>query len=507
MSHSNPGQLAKNTLFLYFRLILVLGVSLFTSREVLSALGVEDYGIYNVVAGLVTMLAFLNSAMATGTQRYLSFEIGKDSQCELRTVFSTAQWIHLAIAGVIFILAETVGLWLLNHVLTIPESRIAAANWAYQCSIVAFMFAILQVPYIAAMIAWERMGIYAYLGILDVALKLAIVFILTLGGRDKLELYAALQLLATAAMTAVYVFLCRRSFPECRAFRLFSREKVREMAAFVGWNMAANIAAVLSNQGSNVLLNVFFGPQINAGRGIAMQVSGSILGFVGSFQVASAPQITKTYSAGQIEEEKKLISFACKVTFFLMLVIALPVFLETDIVLGVWLKNPPESASLFLKLVLIDTLVCTSANPMFHAIMATGNIKKYQIVSSCIVMGSFAASWLLLHAGSPASVVFLVAIVVSMILLQNRVQFLSNEIGYSFSTYLKFVALPGVKVMLAGAVLPVVLHLSIDDGLPRLGAVVVSSALCIAGAAFLFGMNQEEALFVRQKFADLKAKI
>lgn len=499
MSHANAERLFKNTIFLYFRLILVLGVSLYTSRIVIGTLGITDYGIYNVVAGTVTMIAFLNSAMATGTQRFLSFELGKDQPSESRRIFSTAMLIHLGVAAVVFILAETLGVWIVNHVLTIPEDRMDAANWILQCAIVGLMVNIIQVPYIAVIISRERMNVYAYMSFVDVGSKLAIVFMLGIGGFDTLKLYGTLLAASGILVAFLYALYCRKSFHECRFTSEISWTKIREMTSFVGWNLSAHVASVLSNQGVNMLLNMHFGPAINAARGVAMQASGTIQGFVGNVQAASAPQIVKTYAAGEIEQEKKLIVFACKITFFLLFLMALPVFLEARTVLELWLKTPPPEASLFLKLILIDALICTSANPMFHAIMATGRIKNYQIICSSVVVGGVLIAWLLLASGFSAHVVFYVAILVSVFLLWRRLVFLKQEIGFSFKVYRKVLLVPALKIMAVSAVIPVWIHLSMSESISRFLWVAIAAFTITPLAILWLGLQKNEIAFLKAK--------
>jgi O-antigen/teichoic acid export membrane protein len=499
MSQSNPGKLAKNTFFMYFRLIVVLGVSLFTSQQILVALGIEDYGIYNVVAGVVIMLSFLNGAMATGTQRFLSFELGSGRYDEVKKVFSTALLIHIVIALIIFILAESIGLWLLNNILTIPEGRLDAAYWVFQCSVITFMVTVVQVPYMATIFAQERMGLYAYVSILDVGLKLINVFILVAIDTDKLILYGTLNLSVAFIVALMYIILCRKLFPECRFSLKISGSRIKEITNFVGWNLFAHIASALNVQGSNILLNIFFGPTVNAARGIAMIASGSIQEFVNSFQVASAPQITKTYSSGEIEQEKQLILSACKISFFLLFLLAFPVFLEAELLLKIWLRIPPVDASLFLKLILVDTILCTSAGPMYYAIMATGDIKKYQIIASSVVFGTFATFWIFLELGFPAYFIFYLSILSSLILLRLRLKFLNKMINFSASKYLRVVVLPGFKVILASAALPVFIFANFDEGLLRLFLVCVASFSSTMFSIYLFGLNVEERAFLNKK--------
>lgn len=499
MSHANPKKLLKNTLHLYFRLCLTLGVTLYTSRVIIGALGITDYGIFNVVAGSVTMMAFLNSAMATGTQRFLSFEIGNNQSDNLNKIFNTALVIHAAIALTVFIIAQILGPTLLNHFLTIPTDRLSAAHWVLQCMIFGTIAGVIQVPYIAVIIARERMQIYAYMSLLDVALKLAIVFLVKADTVDRLKLYSALYLAASVVIVGTYAIYCGKVFPECRITCRADKKKLREMSSFVGWNISANLASVIATQGVNMLLNVFFGPAINAARGIAIQASGSIQSFVSSFQIASAPQIIKTYSAGQFEEEKKLIFFSCKITFVLLFLIAAPIFLESHFLLDLWLLNPPPEAGLFLKIILVDALINTSANPFFQAILATGDIKHYQMICSAIVIGGVGLSWILLSQGAFPHIVFLVAILVSLLLLWRRLNFLYRKIDLRPSDYWRTVISPGIRVGTTAIIIPLIIHNSLEESIIRVLLVGFATAAVTIPAVFLFALTDEEALFIKSR--------
>lgn len=499
MSNKNTSRLFKNTLFLYVRLLLTLGVSLYTSRIIINVLGVEDFGIYAVVSGSVALVAFLNSAMSTSTQRFLSIELGSRNAEPDTSVFGTAFNIHLVVAIAILVMGQVAGYWLVNHTLTIPPERLDAANWVLQCTIGILILNVIQVPFTAVIISRERMGVYAYMSFVDVGLKLIIVFLIGLGDFDKLRFYAILQLLSTLTVTLIYMVYCLRKFEECKFTTTFRRAKAKEMVSFVGWNLTAQIASVLSTQGVNMLLNIYFGPILNAARGVAVQASGSIQGFVGSFQTASAPQIMKTYAANEIEEEKELILFACKITLLLMILMALPVFLETSSVLKLWLGKVPPNSDTFLKLILVDTLICTSANPMFQAIMATGRIKRYQAICSAAVFAGILVSWFLLHQHLPASSVFVVAIGVSIFLTWRRLVFLRDMIGFSFRRYAAEVLLPGVGVAVTSAAIPLALLFSMEEGMQRLLLVTITCGFSTIVSTVFLGLNKKELKYVKSK--------
>ena len=298
---SNNKRIAKNTLLLYFRMILTMLVTLYTSRVVLNTLGVEDFGIFNVVGGIGVMFSVLNSAMSSATQRFLSFELGQNNKEQFTKVFSMSITIHALIALIIFVLAETIGLWFLNTHLVIPADRLVAANWVYQCSVLSFMVTILSVPYNASIIAYERMGAFAYISILEVSLKLLVVFMLQWIMVDKLKLYAVLLLVVALIIRLVYGFYCKLKLEGCNYIWIKDKQLFKTLASYAGWNLWGNLAAVGMDQGVNVLLNIFFGPIVNAARGIAYQAGSAVRLFVSNFQMAVNPQIVKRFASKELQ--------------------------------------------------------------------------------------------------------------------------------------------------------------------------------------------------------------
>lgn len=439
----NNKRIAKNTLFLYFRMILIMLVALYTSRVVLAQLGVRDYGIYNVVGGVVTMFSFLNNCMMTSTQRFLTFELGKGNKERLKNVFSTSLNIHICIAFIIVLLAETIGLWFINNKLVIPNGRMVAANWVYQFVILAFCVNIIQVPYNAVLIAHEKMNVYAYISIVEAILKLIIVYVLSICIFDKLIVYGVLFFVVQLTIRLIYQVYCKKHYSECE-FRYFWDKKLyRQMSGFAGWNMLGSIAWLLRDQGLNIILNMFFGPVINAARGVASQVSSAVMGFISNFQVALNPQITKNYAVGQLKEMEKLSYLGIKFSYIILFCLAFPLTLNIDYILKIWLIEVPHYTALFITLIMIDSLIGNLFGvPLMTSLSATGNIKKYQIVVSLIILCIVPFGYLALKLGYDAPSVFYITILFTTISGFVRFLFCRKQIGYSLRLMMRDVLFP-----------------------------------------------------------------
>lgn len=448
---SSNKTIAKNTMFLYFRMFLTMGVGLYTSRLVLDALGVVDYGIYGLVGGIVSMFAFLNSAMASATQRYLSFDIGKKDWDRLQKTFNTTLNIHILIAIIILILAETIGLWFVNTQLEIPQDRMYAANWVYQFSIFAFMLNVIQVPYNALLFAREHMSVYAYVSILETVLKLVIVLYLVQADSDKLILYSILTFGVAFVIRMTYQIYCRKRFPESKYKFYWNKTYYKELMNYSGWNLFGNIAAVARGQGSNILLNLFFGPVANAAYSVTLMVQGIIGNFVSNFQVAVNPQIVKNYAAGDKQASLNLIYKSAKFSFFGMLVLIVPLLVNLDYVMNLWLKEVPPYAIEFIRLALVYSLIETLSNPLMSGLQATGKIKAYQAVVGTLVFLNFPLIWLLFkYTNLPVSLYwsYLLIAVVSLFFRLYFVRSLMKvNINHFFSKVLFRVALVSLCII------------------------------------------------------------
>ena len=368
-------RIAKNALMLYIRMFISMIVGLYTSRVVLATLGVEDYGIYGVVGSVVAMMGFLNASMAGATSRFLTFELGRGDKQKLAETFSSALIVHIGIAIIVFILAETVGLWFVCNKLVIPEGRMEAAHWVYQCSILSAMLGITQAPYNASIIAHEKMDIYAYVEILNVSLKLLIVYLLVIGDFDKLKLYAVLVLAVSILILTIYRIYCIRKFKETHFRWIWKKEILKPLLSFSGWNLYGNLGGMVQQQGTNFVINFFFGVVLNAAMSIGLTVANTVNHFGANVMVAFRPQIIKNYSQDNKEGMKKLTILAIKVIMFIYCLVAIPVFVETENLLKLWLVEVPEHAVMFCRLFLISIFFETIRYVLIIDIHATGNVK------------------------------------------------------------------------------------------------------------------------------------
>lgn len=436
MSSTNTKRIVRNTILLYVRMLLIMGVTLYTSRIVLNVLGVEDFGIYNVVAGIVIMFSFLNGAMSQSTQRFLSFEMGQAKFCRLQKIFSLSLTVHLGIACLILLLAETAGLWFFQTQMNIPAERETAACWIYQFSIFSFMVSVMQVPYHAAIIAHERMQVYAYISIAEVVLKLLVVYMLAVMPGDKLKVYGVLMFGTTVFIAFLYRGYCTRVFPECRYQFVWEWALYKKLTSFAGWSMFGNLAWLVKSQGLNLTLNLFFGPLLNASYGIANQVNTAINSFVLNFTTALNPQIIKSYAAADRSYMLHLLFRGARFSYYLLLLLTLPLLIETKEILRLWLKVVPDYTVIFTRLVLVNSLLESFAYPMGSCILATGKIKGYQLLVGGTIMLNLPVAWVLLKWHFAPQVVFVVSVVISCITLAERLFILHYLIKLNIKQFL-----------------------------------------------------------------------
>lgn len=440
MSHlENNKRLARNTVMLYIRMLFIMAVTLYTSRIILQVLGIEDFGIYNVVAGVVLMFGFLNNAMTAAVQRFVSFELGRNDVRRLHTIFSMSVSIHILLAVLVLLLAETVGLYVIYSYLTIPEERMFAALVIYQCALISFAVSILQVPYMSCIIAHEKMDIYAIGTILDCCSKLIGVYLLTILTGDKLIWYGIILLVISIMVAVFYRTYAIKTFSECHYEFIWDKSLFSKMITYSGWSLFGGVATVGAMQGVNILLNIFFGPAVNAARGIAYQVNSAVSSLYSSFTQAVNPQIIKQYSAGNLDYTQQLIFRSCRFTYLLVLLFACPIFFETGRILELWLGVIPEHAMTFCRLVLISTLIDCISMPLVPAVNATGKIKKYQIVVGNLLIMNLPVSYILLDITDKPEVSFYVAIAISVLTTSARLWICHSLLKFPIINFIKSV--------------------------------------------------------------------
>lgn len=505
-SSENNKRIAKNTLMLYIRMFFTMAVSLFTSRVVLQTLGVTDYGINNVVGGIVAMFGFLNGAMASATQRYLNVDIATGNEEHLKISFRTAMQIHVMIALVIFVLAETVGLWFVLEKLVIPEDRMTAAMWVYQFSIIASMVGIISLPYNADIIAHERMGAFAYISIMDVVLKLVIVYMLVISPFDKLITYSALFLCVNILDRFIYNLYCKKHFSEVNFSLKVDKPLFKEMSSFAGWSLWGNIAAVLFTQGLNMLLNMFFGPAVNAARGIAVQVQGVIQGFVANVQTAVNPQITKSYAQQNLHRMHKLMFTSSKFCFYLLFLIVLPVSLEANQILHVWLGIVPDHTVWFFRLIAFIMLTETLANPYIVANQATGKVKKYQAVCGGLLLCIVPIAYIVLKLGGNPESVYIVHGCIAVITQATRVYMMRNLISLSMMTYVRKVIIPIISVAVSAALIPTLVYNEMPISVFSFFVVCALCVICTIAASYYIGTNKDEKALIQERIVAIYNK-
>ncbi len=501
--------IAKNTIFLYFRMMFSMLVSLFTSRVVLHTLGVEDYGIYQVVGGVVGMLTFLNGALAVGSSRFLTFELGTGDTEKLKRTFSTTLSIHIFMALLIVLLAETVGLWFVHQKLSlsIPPERMNAALWAYHLSVLASVISITQVPYNASIIAHERMSIYAYMGIADVSVKLGIVYLLKIGKMDKLILYAVLLIAVQLCFAVFYRYYCITRFKETKYRFLIDKNILKSIGSFSGWNLFANTAIALNTQGMTIITNMFFGPAVVTARAISVQVNVAISQFVQNFRTAANPQIVKKYAGGDFEGSKALLLNSTKFSFYLMFLLGLPVILLAEPLLHLWLGMVPEYTVIFLKLIVIQSLFSVFDSSFYMALYAKGQLRENALISPTVLFIAFIVAYWLFKSGYPPVALSYVGVIAYALLgIVIKPILICRIVDYSFKNVLS-VFVPCLKVCLVAIPVPVIVNYYIGNN-SLLSFIIIGliSVFCVAIAVFYFGIESEMRrnliVFVKRKIKE-----
>lgn len=496
----NSNLIAKNTFILYIRMFFTMGVSLYTSRVVLNTLGIEDYGVYSIVGGIVTLFGFLNGAMTSATQRFLAFDIGKNDAEQLKKTFNATLNIHIGISLLVIFLAETIGLWFVNNKLNLPLDRMDAVNWVYQYSVFTFLLGIIQVPYDALITAREKFNIYAYMSFIEAFLKLVIVYLLVVFAFDKLIFYAGLLFLVSFIVRMGHMYYCKRNFVESTYQFYFDKSYYKVLLNYSGWNLFGSLAWVAKGQGTNILLNLFFGTVLNAAYGITIQVQSAVQVFVTNFQMAVNPQITKQYASGNNQQCLKLIFQSSKFSYFLIFIITCPIIFNIDFILELWLKNPPKYTSIFVVLSLIGLLIECISGPLMTAAQATGKIIWYQIIVGLLIFLNLPLACILLHVYKSAELVFYTSIIISFISLFFRLFFLKNIMGFPIADFLRDVLL---KIIILTTTVVLIYHfyyqlISMQNTIKFfiLNSIVLATITIFV--IYFIGINSEERILIKK---------
>lgn len=500
MEISSKSTIAKNTVLLYLRTLFLLFVSLYTSRVILQSLGVEDYGTYTAIAGVVAMLTMVTGPLANAISRFLTFEIGKGDIGQIKNIFSTSKTIIYIFIVIAIIMLEVLGVWFLNYKMVIPEGRYTAANWVLQFAILSFAFQLLQTVYNSAIIAYERMAAYAYIGIIDAVLKLLIAYAIVLSPSDKLAFYSALIAIESVCLWIIYLAYCKYKISQCFVIGIhFDPILFREMFTFAGWNLFGGAASTFHIQGTNILLNLFGGPIVNAAQGIANQVNSAITSFVSNFTTAINPSIIKSYAAGNLDYMYSLIFQGARFSYYLLLFFVIPLELETEYVLQKWLGVVPDHAVMFVRLVIIYPLVESISKTIMAAINATGDVKRYQIVVGWLLILNLPLSYIALKLGLPVETTCIIAIVLSIIAVFARLAVCKKVIAIKILDFTKEVLLKIFFVTILAIILPLFVTVSFESSFLRFLVVgfvsVISCAICV----LFIGCTKEERISILTK--------
>ncbi|GAA6255764.1 MATE family efflux transporter [Bacteroides sp. f07] len=476
----NNKRIAKNTLLLYIRMFISMAVSLYTSRVILHTLGIDDYGIYNVVGGVVAMFSFINSTMSGATSRFLTYALGKENICELRDTFSSSFWVHTIIALIVFLLSETIGLWFLTSKMVIAENRMFAAHVVFQLSVLSTLISITQVPYNASIIAHEKMNVYAYVELVNVFLKLGTLYLLVILPLDKLIIYAILVLMVGAGIAMYYRYYCICHFKECHVLRKYSPEIVKPMLSFSGWDLYGNLSVTARTQGVAMLINIFFGPAMNAAAGIATNVQGAVGAFANNINTAVRPQIIKYYAQNHYEEMSGLINNSCKMNYLLMMMIIVPILGEIDYILKLWLGVVPEQTSYFCLFTMLFCLFSNVSYLIVAGIHATGKIKRPSLINGTLYLLVMPISYFAFSLGGNAWISYafnFCAVILGM--LSNAWTLHMYCPVYKVNTFVCDVLLRCLLISVLPVLIIYLLHVNIEEGFFRLVLTVLSTLICL----------------------------
>lgn len=494
--NNNNKQIAKNTLFMYLRMGVTMLVGLYVSRIVLQQLGVEDYGLYNVIGGIIAMFSFINGSMVNVSTRFITVYLAKNDIKMLNNIFSMSFLIHFSIGVVILLLGETVGLWYLNNKLVIPEGREFAAHWLYQLSIISCIISILYVPYNGLIVAHERMNAFAYISVMDSMLKLLIAIMIAYSPFDKLIFYGTLLAGVSFLDIIIYFVYCRKNFKESILVFYWNKAIFKRMLEFAGWALLGNFSYLFYSQGINLMLNAFCGPAVNAARGVAVQVEGVIRQFAGNVQVAINPQIIKSYTSNELERMYALIFTSSRLCFYLLYIISLPIMIEADFILNLWLGTVPNHTVNFVRLILCISILDALINPMFTANLACGKLKIYHMSLSILMYAFMFVTYFSIRQTLLPESVFVTLLIATILGVVLRIFILEKQIGLSKLTYIHKVLLPIISVAVISCVLPITSHLIIDNNIARFFISSLLSIISVLVTTYYIGMDKTEKQLV-----------
>ena len=490
--NSNSKRIAKNTFFLYIRMLFLMAVTLFTSRVVLDKLGIEDYGIYNVVGGLASMFIFFQSSLANATQRFLNVELGKNNQRGANNVFCQHFVLYAIMAVAVIVVGETIGLWFVENKLNISPDRSFAAIWVYQFTLFSLCVTLIGIVFNSEIIAHEDMSIYSYVGIFEGIARLGVAYAISVSTFDRLIVYGFLMFVVSALVQIIYFIYCRRKYNECKIYFVWERLLLKETSSIVGWNAVGTAIYALNNAGVNILLNMFFGPAVNAARGISFQINTAVNNFSTNFFVSVRPQIVKSYAAGDKEYLLKLFYKSSKYSFFLLWTLCLPIIFCVDRILGLWLKDVPEYTNIFTLWILSYSLIDVLNNPIWSVALAVGKLKKYISIGSGVFLLVFPLSYIALkNSCSPVSV-YIILFVVRFCYLIVVLKIIKPYINYSVTEYIRWVVLPILVVVIVSSVMNFIIRNQIPDTLLLMFVFIVLSVLITGVTIWFFGMTVGE---------------
>lgn len=503
----NNKQIAKNTLFLYFRTILIMFVMLYTSRVVLNTLGVEDFGIYNAVGGVVVMFTVISGSLSNAISRYITYSIGKGDIENLKLIFCTSVNIQILISIIVFALCEVWGVWFLNNKMNIPPGRLDAANWVLHCSLITFVVNLLSVPYNACIIAYERMNVYACIGILDAILKLSVAYMLIISPVDKLISYSVLLVVVSIIVRILYGLYCGRNFLETKYQFRYDKIIFRQMLSFAGWNFFSNAASILNTQGVNVLINMYFGVALNSARGIATQVEGAVQQLVGNFSTAVNPQITKSYAQ---EDKQRMFYLICKgarFAFFLLLMLSLPIIFEAKYILKVWLNIVPEHTVTFVRLAFVGAMVTTLGNTGYVACMATGHIRKYALWITTVGCMVFFVTWIVFGLDGPVESTYIIYILVYIVVQIVRLWIMKGILDFPTKLFMKEVIGRIIPPSLLSLIIPTFIMVFVPSSIWRVMLTCIAAVISTSCFIYMLGMTRGERVIINSKVISIIHKI